>query len=520
MVEPPASEGEISPNTVPLTAFVSFPSPYTQSLIVKALISCLSSISISLLPPDDEDPPRLQWADYDLISFDKPHASPSTHLISSYIYRKALIRKHQLHLTITEYLAKCDHRGVKSVLKDGGVPKGWVVDLQFADELDELLMDDLYELAEGMQSNEEKSDAEKSWYILKPGFADRAQGIRMFSSEYELRAIFESFEPPSSDEEDEDDDDEEAGAEKGDEEDVEAFERRLVEKTAKMGVEDEEEGGTGVMTSQLRHFVIQQEYMPRPMLFDIHQSEATSETPSKGRKFHLRAYVLLTGDYTLHLSRTLLALFSSDAYTHPTSSTAYDDDALRPHLTNTCLQTDELGQTIPDEELVKLFWELEGLDALALGADGEYGSEGKVGKEWLKSTFEKVGEVVAESVRAGVECGSFGLQLMPNAFEIFGVDLLLSFPPTLSSDPADNQLPIPTVTLLEFNASPDFVQSGDRLKPLLADMFKGVVHLAIAPFFGIHTRTPADDEERETRNAGDVMGWRKIGEGQVRGPSG
>lgn len=135
-------------------------------------------------------------------------------------------------------------------------------------------------------------------------------------------------------------------------------------------------------------------------------------------QFHLRAYVLLTGDYTLHLSRTLLALFSSDAYTHPTSSTAYDDDALRPHLTNTCLQTDALGQTIPDEELVKLFWELEGLDALALGADGEYGSEGKVGKEWLKSTFEKVGEVVAESVRAGVECGSFGLQLMPNAFEV------------------------------------------------------------------------------------------------------
>lgn len=102
-----------------------------------------------------------QRADYDVLSFDKPHSSPSTHLISSYIYRKALIRKHQLHLTITEYLAKCDHRSISSVLKDGGVPKGWVVDLQFADELDELLMDDLYELAEGMQGNEGKEDGEK-----------------------------------------------------------------------------------------------------------------------------------------------------------------------------------------------------------------------------------------------------------------------------------------------------------------------------------------------------------------------
>jgi hypothetical protein len=123
------------------------------------------------------------------LSLDVPHANPTTHLISSYIYRKALIRKHQLHLTITEYLAKCEHRGVKSILRPvlpvtashggssgdsdkvaeqdedprGGVPRGWVVDVQFADELDELLMDDLYELADGMRNNEELSDGEKQY---------------------------------------------------------------------------------------------------------------------------------------------------------------------------------------------------------------------------------------------------------------------------------------------------------------------------------------------------------------------
>jgi tubulin--tyrosine ligase len=58
------------------------------------------------------------------------------------------------------------------------------------------------------------------------------------------------------------------------------------------------------------------------------------------------------------------------------------------------------------------------MNALSLGTNGEYEERGSVGKEWLDETFKTVGEVVNESVRAGVECGSFGLQLMPNAFEV------------------------------------------------------------------------------------------------------
>lgn len=48
----------------------------------------------------------------------------------------------------------------------------------------------------------------------------------------------------------------------------------------------------------------------------------------------------------------------------------------------------------------------------------DYDSRGKVDRSWLDATFAKVGEVVAESVKAGAECGSFGLQLVPNAFEV------------------------------------------------------------------------------------------------------
>jgi len=93
-------------------------------------------------------------ADYDILSFTPPHSDPTQYQTSSYIYRKALIRKHQLHLTISEYLAKVRHRGSSSVLEDGGVPKGWVVELQFADELEELMRDELWELGEGLKGNE------------------------------------------------------------------------------------------------------------------------------------------------------------------------------------------------------------------------------------------------------------------------------------------------------------------------------------------------------------------------------
>lgn len=58
------------------------------------------------------------------------------------------------------------------------------------------------------------------------------------------------------------------------------------------------------------------------------------------------------------------------------------------------------------------------MSALSMSEDGEYHTKGEISKEWLEETFDKVGEVINESVRAGVECGSFGLQLMPNAFEV------------------------------------------------------------------------------------------------------
>ena len=72
-------------------------------------------------------------------------------------------------------------------------------------------------------------DEKKTWMILKPAMASRGMGIRLFHTKAELEAIFQEFE----DKEEEYDE-----AEDG-------------------TVEAEEDGGTGVATSQLRHFVIQ-----------------------------------------------------------------------------------------------------------------------------------------------------------------------------------------------------------------------------------------------------------------------
>ena len=94
------------------------------------------------------------------------------------------------------------------------------------------------------------------------------------------------------------------------------------------------------------------------------------------------------------------------------------------------------------------------------------------------------------------------------------MDLLLSF------EPCDAET-TPIITLLEFNASPDFTQSGDRLRSELADAFQGVIKLVIAPFFEIKRFADQDDNEAEQpvalRVGEEKFGWRKIGEQETRG---
>ena len=202
-----------------ITAFVDWPSaPLTKSLVERALRSLPHhhQINIESLLPEDLESNRptgklIQWATYDSIDHELTIQARETVLSSSYTFRKALIRKHFLSRTIRSYVTKHP-----SSLLSHAVPRTWEIELTFADELDEMWMDELFDLAELLDASD---DSEPRWYILKPGMADRGMGIRLFDSKEGLQVIFEEFEE-NEDTEDEEDD-------------------------------------TAVVTSQLRHFVVQ-----------------------------------------------------------------------------------------------------------------------------------------------------------------------------------------------------------------------------------------------------------------------
>jgi len=206
------------------TAFVSFPDArFTEDLVVTALNKLENKPMIISELGEPEPLPLLQWSTYDEISHALTLTKPLSVLSSTYIIRKSLIRKHFLHRSVQEYVAK----HAESILKRS-VPLTWGLEIQWADELDEMWGDELYELGKSLPETTEDIEDEESakWYILKPGMADRGMGIRMFRTKQGLRAILETFEA------DEDEDDQ------GD-------------------VEDKNGDRTAIVASQLRHFVIQ-----------------------------------------------------------------------------------------------------------------------------------------------------------------------------------------------------------------------------------------------------------------------
>jgi hypothetical protein len=226
--------------------------------------SSSSSSSNGATLPGDSSPQApqghaLYFADYDVLPFSSLLGSATQAQCSSYVIRKALIRKHHLAHALHAHALKTHaaSREGSSLLDPRSLtPKTWIVELQFADELDELLLDELYDLkaaldaAASASEGEAEQAAEQTWYILKPGMADRGHGIRLFHDEAGLRAILEDMEEEESESEQESD-----GEEKEEEK----------EKAKK------EEQGDGGMLGQLRHFVIQVRVPsnpppPRPLL--------------------------------------------------------------------------------------------------------------------------------------------------------------------------------------------------------------------------------------------------------------
>ncbi|KAF8973718.1 tubulin-tyrosine ligase family-domain-containing protein [Flammula alnicola] len=436
-----------------VNAYVSWPSaPLTNSLVHKALTRISTPISfISEGERSSNQIPLLQWCTYDDMDHELAHFQRDTTLSSSYTFRKALIRKHYLSRVIQTYLTKNPH----SVLRDA-CPETFEIEISFVDELDEMWTDELWELGEKLNSG-------ASWYILKPGMADRGMGIRIFHSKEELQRIFESFEEAESD-----------------------------------GGDDEPNEGneTAVVTSQLRHFVIQ-EYITMPLLLD--PSETVNKTKGNdelvGRKFHLRVYCVSNGDVQLYLYNRILALFSSAPYC-PLDSEEIEDSLqidLRPHLTNTALQT-EFG-----ESNVRLLDELEGCRILS-GAEG-----GRLRKSNIDTLIAQIKDVLVDTFRAALQ-NPVHFQALPNAFELYGVDFVVSHIPSNVANPFH-------VKILEINAEPAIELTGPRLTWILEDLFISMAKVCVEPFF-------ADKKDvGASWNIGEVQhNFIKCMDESVRGP--
>lgn len=175
---------------------------------------------------------------------------PNNYFTNSYIYRKALIRKHFLSHTIQTYTAK----NPESILKKAYL-ESFTIDLDYAEFLDDAL-DENWELRQELEN-----ESQDKWWIVKPSMSDKGQGIRVFKTIEDLQAIFDSF----------DDEDSEA-EESGNDDDADDVNGEFMDNNK-------------VNISQLRHFIIQ-EYLTNPLLL----------ASMDNRKFHIRCYVVCRGD--------------------------------------------------------------------------------------------------------------------------------------------------------------------------------------------------------------------------------
>jgi hypothetical protein len=368
--------------------------------------------------------PVLQYQVYERSDFDHVLAHPRTSLVNSYVIRKALIRKHYLSTTVSNWITKHPDSILRSSFKPAVE-----FELDYAEFLDDALLE-AYELRESFQRNEEREEDEKEWWILKPGMSDRGQGIRLFDSESSLQSIFEEWE----------EDEEESASET-------SYGENNGDGATGPGRRDSDPRGNlenGIITSQLRHFIAQP-YIHPPLLLPS----------ASNRKFHIRVYVLAVGSLKVYVFREMLALFAEKPYANPSEED--DIHALSRHLTNTCLQSGADGGTGPDT--VRSFWSLDE-------------TAPSLGSGWKDRVYEQICAISGEIFEAAARGMMVHFQTLPNAFEVFGVDFLVD---------GNGQ-----AWLLELNAFPDFRQTGDELRDkVVGKLFEGVVEVAVKPFFEI-----------------------------------
>ena len=353
-----------APASIPTFHAIIDADPYVLPLIHSALSKHFPLNSYQLITSTTQllqsSDCLLQITPYESLDFTHLLAHPKTSLANSYIIRKALIRKHYLHNTITSWWSKHPH---DTNLK-GHVPLTVAFEVDYAEFLDEAL-------AECWELHESFAKEEREWWVLKPGMSDQGQGVRLFSSEEDLRAIFEEWEAEETDREKED------------------------EPETPPAIIGQDVIGAGTMTSQLRHFIAQR-YVHTPLLCEEHGN----------RKFHVRSYVLAVGALRTYVYREMLALFAPEPYAPPSSETLTDP---RIHLTNTCLQDGTRdGSVFP-------FWSLSKPTS----------ARTTLPANWKDSVFSQICAATGTLFEAAAREQMVHFQTLENAFEVFGVDWMV-----------------------------------------------------------------------------------------------
>ena len=226
-------------------------------------------------------------------------------------------------------------------------------------------------------------------------------------------------------------------------------------------IDADDDHNDAVAAADLRHFVAQP-YIHPPLLLP----------GTDGRKFHIRVYVLCIGALKVYVHRDMLALFAATPYAAPWETTAEGDDTpdLSAHLTNTCLQ-DEADKG----DSVRKFWELEAPQ------------EGL-----LDRIFDQICRVTGEVFEAAAVAAPIHFQALPHAFEVFGLDFLVS-----EGDAG------PTAWLLEVNAFPDFRQTGTGLQEVVAQFWADTLRLVVREIASAGENR--DDEDSKDKKTGLVL---------------
>lgn len=335
--------GEFSLNDPSLIVITIPNSEYIFQPLVHSFRKHLPNIEISSSIPVTIDRNTFHYGDYEQLDIDQLMSNPFYHT-NAYIYRKALIRKHYLSHTIHSYVVK----NTKSILNNAFLPS-YNIDVDYAEFLDDSL-DENWELRQELEAKEK-------WWILKPSMSDKGQGIRVFKTIDQLQSIFDSFEEDDTDDEDFED-------------------------------------NNKVVTSQLRHFIVQ-EYLHNPLLL----------SQMNGKKFHIRCYVTCSGDLQVFVFDRMLALFAPTKFEPPNDNyNVLDDAQLECHLTNTCLQNDEETKS----NSVMAFDELDDIPS-----------------HRRKQIKEQIHDIVSELFKAAINVDRLNFRPLKNSLETFGFDFLV-----------------------------------------------------------------------------------------------